>query len=110
MNKTSSGKYAIRRAIVNIININGRIVLVEPLIVSPEMAHAMNNVTPTGGVARPIASTNTIRTPKCTGSTPTWVTAGRSIGTRIINAGVGSKNVPIIKRNMQIRVKRICGL
>lgn len=55
-----------------------------------------NNKVPTGGVISPILKLNTIMIPTWTGSIPSMLNTGISIGVKMISAGVRSKKVPII--------------
>ena len=62
----------------------------------------MNSALPTGGVTRPIHRLKIMMIPKCSGSTPIWVTIGRKIGVKISTAGVISIKIPTSSRIMLI--------
>ena len=58
------------------------------------MEHPTKSVEPTGGVIRPIPKFSIMTTPNCTGSIPTFVTTGRSIGVVIKINGAISIIIP----------------
>src|SRR5688572_26875752 len=53
-----------------------------------------NSTMPMGGCNRPIIKLSTITSPKCTGSTPSSSAMGKSNGTRMVMAAVGSRKQP----------------
>ena len=63
----------------------------------PPLEEATDIQTPTGGVIVPIAMLVTIITPNATGSIPTSIAIGNSIGTNMIIRAIPSNNIPPIK-------------
>ena len=64
------------------------------------MLHVTKIFTPYGGVIIPIAMLSIINTPKCTGSIPRAINAGRKIGIMMIIVATSLIKHPTMKRNM----------
>ena len=60
----------------------------------PAMFPATNKSSPKGGVARPMDRQHTSTTPRWMGSTPNFLQAGSSTGTRMMMAGPVSITMP----------------
>ena len=78
-------------------------------MVLPVIPNKINIPIPKGGVNNPMVMLNTITTPKCMGSIPSFSNNGSNIGGRIINMGVISTKQPMMSRNTLMMSRIILG-
>ena len=64
---------------------------------------------PTGGVNTPMVTIVAIKTPKWTGSKPTFCTIGRKIGVSSKKFTLLSRNIPRIKSHTRMMIISSCG-
>src|SRR2546421_517190 len=69
---------------------------------TPLIAEAANKLMPTGGVMNPMVSAQTVKTPKCTGSKPSFAATGMRIGIMMMIAAMVSRKQPITSRRNRI--------